>query len=249
MRFSPPTAPEPKRSLTAFLALTLLAAGCRDRKPAPVPSESGSAGSRGFSAAEVASSPALPDGGQLYEKHCLPCHSVDHLEVGPAALYLAKKFAGRPDLLADSMEHPKTKEGHTLSMPTLNLPEPERLAIADYVLNLPSRAAKILAPPSTRPQPTRSEPAPADLPGEAVFAAACQSCHELDTSKIGPALRPLVFKYQEHPENLIEYLKSPVRVDEEYPPMPPSPLAETELQAVADYLLSLLPRVSPESAP
>ena len=189
------------------------------------------------------------DGRQLYQERCTRCHSLDHQDVGPAMLYIAKKFAGRPGALAAYLLHPEKMDPKLPAMPAVDLPEDSRLALAHYILKLPVRAADILAPPATRPEPLPPSPAAPGSEGEAVFAAWCASCHELDTTKIGPPLRPLLEKYRGRPETLADYLKNPVRVDEEYPAMAPLSLSERDLQAAADYLLSLLPLDSREDQP
>ena len=197
-----------------------------------------------------AADPASPaDGKQLYQERCSNCHSLDHLDVGPAMLYIAKKYAGRPEALAAYLKNPEKVDPKLPTMPAVNLPEGDLRAVANYALKLPVRAADTLAPPSTRPEPLPPPPAAPASEGEAVFAAWCTSCHALDTAKIGPPLRPLLEKYRGRPQALLEYLKNPVRVDEEYPAMAPLSLSERDLQAAADYLLSLLTSDSREDQP
>jgi len=179
-------------------------------------------------------------GKRLYQEYCTPCHSLDHSDVGPAMLAIAAKYANRPEDLVAFMKYPVQVDSKLFPMPRVGLPENDLVAVAEYALKLPIKAPAILAPPSTRPAPL-SPPAPAGPgpEGEAVFAKACANCHDWNNRQLGPPLRLALEKFRGQPELLIAFLKNPIQVSPEYPAMPAPAISESELQAVAEYMLAM----------
>jgi mono/diheme cytochrome c family protein len=87
----------------------------------------------------------------------------------------------------------------------------------------------VVAPPE--------EEKPVEVDGAAVFRRYCAACHAFDRRVVGPPLNEVLPKYQEDPSGLMEFIRNPVRVDPEYPPMPQLGMAEEEIRAVATYIL------------
>ncbi|MEJ2193568.1 MAG: c-type cytochrome [Ignavibacteriaceae bacterium] len=78
---------------------------------------------------------------------------------------------------------------------------------------------------------------PAELNGEEIYNIRCVSCHKFDVKLVGPPHNKVVPKYFGKEEELIAFIRNPVKVDPEYPPMPNPGLKPAEAKAVADYLL------------
>jgi cytochrome c len=74
-------------------------------------------------------------------------------------------------------------------------------------------------------------------PGEAVFTRVCSGCHQFDARVVGPPLGDVLPKYAGDPERLKNFIRNPVKVDPDYPPMPKLSIKEEEIEVVADYLL------------
>jgi cytochrome c551/c552/MFS family permease len=78
---------------------------------------------------------------------------------------------------------------------------------------------------------------PAKLNGEEIYNIRCVSCHKFDVKLVGPPHNKVVPKYFGKEAELIAFIRNPVKVDPEYPPMPNPGLKPAEAKAVADYLL------------
>jgi mono/diheme cytochrome c family protein len=99
---------------------------------------------------------------------------------------------------------------------------------------------------AVQPLPPQGEAKPAAAPaepvkGEEVFARICSACHRFDARLVGPPLNSVVPKYHSDPEALRSFIRSPVKRDPAYPPMPKLALSEAEIEAVAAYLLQQVP--------
>lgn len=73
--------------------------------------------------------------------------------------------------------------------------------------------------------------------GEAVFKGNCAGCHRFDIRVVGPPLNERVPKYGGDVEKLKSFIRKPVKVAPDYPPMPALGLPEEEIDAVARYLI------------
>lgn len=78
--------------------------------------------------------------------------------------------------------------------------------------------------------------------GEEIFNQACTSCHEFETKKLGPPLNVVLKKYIGKEEELIGFIKNPVKVDPAYPSMPNPGLTTIKIKSVVKYLMG---KVSP----
>jgi cytochrome c551/c552 len=70
-----------------------------------------------------------------------------------------------------------------------------------------------------------------------VFDRVCGVCHRFDRKVVGPPLDAVVPKYRADPAALKAFLRNPVKKDPKYPAMPKPAINETELDAVAAWLL------------
>jgi cytochrome c len=73
--------------------------------------------------------------------------------------------------------------------------------------------------------------------GKEVFETVCMTCHRMDERLVGPPLRIVLPKYEGKMEELVAFIRNPVKVNPEYPPMPNPGLPLADIRAVAAYLL------------
>lgn len=73
--------------------------------------------------------------------------------------------------------------------------------------------------------------------GKAVYERVCSGCHRFDSRVVGPPLNDVLPKYGDDEEMLKNFIRNPVKVNPDYPPMPKLGLKEEEIYAVATYLL------------
>ncbi len=73
---------------------------------------------------------------------------------------------------------------------------------------------------------------------EEVYTVKCAPCHAFDKKLVGPPHDEVIPKYFNKEKQLISFIRNPVRVNEEYPPMPNPGLKPDEAKAVAEYLLT-----------
>lgn len=74
--------------------------------------------------------------------------------------------------------------------------------------------------------------------GEELYSVRCASCHTFDKKLVGPPHDEVIPKYFGKENQLIAFIRNPVKVNPDYPPMPNPGLKPDEAKAVADYLLS-----------
>jgi len=118
-------------------------------------------------------------------------------------------------------------------------------ALADYKPFSPivSRTAAPPAPsPTAQPgEQAKEMAARAQIDeGEAIFNRVCSACHRWDSRVVGPALEGVLPEYREDRAALEAFLRSPQKVDPDFPPMPDPGLSDSEIEAVASYLLDRL---------
>jgi cytochrome c551/c552 len=73
--------------------------------------------------------------------------------------------------------------------------------------------------------------------GKAVFDRVCHLCHRFDVKVVGPPFNGVIPKYRSDPKALKAFIRNPVKKDPKYPVMPKPAVNETEIDAVAAYLL------------
>lgn len=93
------------------------------------------------------------------------------------------------------------------------------------------------APPAaSRPAAPARAQGPAAA-GKAVYDRVCSLCHRFDVRLVGPPFNETVPKYAKDPEALKAFIRNPVKKNPGYPPMPKPAVSETEIDAVAAYLI------------
>ena len=70
-----------------------------------------------------------------------------------------------------------------------------------------------------------------------IYQVRCASCHKWDQKLVGPAHNDVLPKYVGNEAQLVAFIRNPVKIDPEYPPMPNPGLKPNEADAVAKYLL------------
>ncbi|OGV09904.1 MAG: hypothetical protein A3J84_05680, partial [Ignavibacteria bacterium RIFOXYA2_FULL_37_17] len=75
------------------------------------------------------------------------------------------------------------------------------------------------------------------LSGEEIYQVRCSSCHAFDRRIVGPPHNEVVPKYEGKKEQLVAFIRNPIKVNPAYPPMPNPGLKPAEADAIATYLL------------
>lgn len=73
--------------------------------------------------------------------------------------------------------------------------------------------------------------------GEDIYNGRCLACHLPDARKVGPPFKTVAAKYAGKREALVTFIRNPVKVDPNYPPMPNQGLRPAEVDSIATYLL------------
>jgi cytochrome c551/c552 len=73
--------------------------------------------------------------------------------------------------------------------------------------------------------------------GATIFRASCASCHAYERRLTGPPFKEVLPLYTGKPAALERFIRTPRRVNRDYPPMPRPALMEDEREAVTSYLL------------
>jgi len=76
-----------------------------------------------------------------------------------------------------------------------------------------------------------------EVNGAEIYKVRCESCHRFDQKLIGPAHKDVLPKYVGKEAQLVAFIRNPVKVNPEFPPMPNPGLKPNEAEAVAKYLL------------
>ena len=56
--------------------------------------------------------------------------------------------------------------------------------------------------------------------GEEIYQIVCSSCHKFDEKLVGPPYNKVLTKYEGKMDQLVAYIRNPVKVDPTFPPMP-----------------------------
>jgi len=83
----------------------------------------------------------------------------------------------------------------------------------------------------------KGEAGPEVLNGEEIYKVRCMACHKFDSKLVGPPHNEVVPKYFGKENQLISFIRNPVKINPDYPPMPNPGLKPNEAKAVAEYLL------------
>lgn len=83
----------------------------------------------------------------------------------------------------------------------------------------------------------KPEEKPVELNGEEIYRINCSACHAMDKVLVGPAHLDVIPKYFDKENQLAAYLRNPVRVNTDFPPMPNLSLKPDEARVVAEYVI------------
>ena len=73
--------------------------------------------------------------------------------------------------------------------------------------------------------------------GETIYNEVCTACHAFDKVVLGPAHDATLPKYLDNPDDLVEFLKNPSRVDTAFPAMPNPGLTTHKIKSVVKFLM------------
>jgi cytochrome c len=78
--------------------------------------------------------------------------------------------------------------------------------------------------------------------GETIYTQTCTTCHAMDRVLVGPSVREIVELYEDDPDGIVAWTKNPGKRRPEMLQMPAfgNQFDDTELQAVAEYMLGLV---------
>lgn len=79
---------------------------------------------------------------------------------------------------------------------------------------------------------------PKAISGEQIYKNICSSCHSFDHKVVGPPYKETLPKYEGHIDQLIAFIRNPVKKNPGYPPMPNPGLTPVEADSVAHFIMA-----------
>ena len=79
---------------------------------------------------------------------------------------------------------------------------------------------------------------PPAMTGEQIYKNICSSCHSFDHKVVGPPYHETLPKYEGHIDQLIAFIRNPVKKNPGYPPMPNPGLTPVEADSIAHYIMA-----------
>lgn len=79
----------------------------------------------------------------------------------------------------------------------------------------------------------------AAVSGEQIFKNICSSCHSFDHKIVGPPYKQTLPKYEGHINQLVAFIRNPVKKNPDFPPMPNPGLKPNEAQAIAEWIMKI----------
>ena len=73
--------------------------------------------------------------------------------------------------------------------------------------------------------------------GEEIFQIVCATCHKFDEKLVGPPYNKVLTKYEGKMDQLVAFIRNPVKVDPAFPPMPNLALKLDEAKNIAQYIM------------
>lgn len=73
--------------------------------------------------------------------------------------------------------------------------------------------------------------------GEEIFRIVCSTCHKFDEKLVGPPYNKVLTKYEGKMDQLVAFIRNPVKVDPAFPPMPNLALKLDEAKNIAQYIM------------
>ena len=75
------------------------------------------------------------------------------------------------------------------------------------------------------------------ISGEQIYKNICSSCHSFDHKVVGPPYEQTLPKYEGHIDQLVAFIRNPVKKNPGYPPMPNPGLTPVEADSIANYIM------------
>jgi cytochrome c len=114
-------------------------------------------------------------------------------------------------------------------------------AIENHSAVLTTRSDEITTKIEEEREIARSAAIEPDLAvGKSVYDKQCTACHQFNQVIVGPPYNAVLPKYQDNREELVEFIRNPYKIDENYPAMPKLGLSEKEIKSVVAYLFQEL---------
>jgi cytochrome c len=109
-------------------------------------------------------------------------------------------------------------------------------ATREHTLHLLEKAEEVRAEREEARQIVMAKSSLGPEEGKKLYEAKCTACHAFEERLVGPPHRAVLPKYKDDIDGLVTYLRNPVKVDPDYPPMPKLGLSPSEARAIAEYL-------------
>ncbi len=71
--------------------------------------------------------------------------------------------------------------------------------------------------------------------GEQIYQTVCSACHRFDKVVVGPAYDDVLPQFEGKKDELVAFIRNPVKVNPKFPPMPNPGLSLAEAKNIADY--------------
>lgn len=85
------------------------------------------------------------------------------------------------------------------------------------------------------------------ISGQNIYETICISCHRFDQKVVGPPYDSVLPKYEGKINQLVAFIRNPVKVNPAFPPMPNPGLKPNQAKAIADYeMIEHMKHVFPE---
>jgi cytochrome c len=175
-------------------------------------------------------------GDVLFRQYCGACHVSGKRLVGPSLEYMVEKYEGKRGDMISYVTNPIKVNPDYPKMPKPVAGATEIEKIVDHIL---SRKVFEAAEPKpgdqkpTQPDSTKSEPDGAEL-----FDDYCSVCHEWDEESGGPPVTYMIEKYSGRPDDMVSFVKNPVKVNPDYDEMPEPDAGADEIETIVDYILA-----------
>jgi cytochrome c len=82
--------------------------------------------------------------------------------------------------------------------------------------------------------------------GENIYTDRCTACHSFDKKILGPPFNDVLPKYEGKKDELIAFIKNPVKIDPQYPSMPNPGLSPIQVKSVVKFLMDKMGMSGPE---
>jgi len=73
--------------------------------------------------------------------------------------------------------------------------------------------------------------------GETIYKEQCTACHDFEKTVLGPSFNSVIPKYAENPEEMVQFILNPVKIDPNLPAMPDPGLTTLQARSVTAFIL------------